>query len=177
MLDFLRDTIRVLYCIWNQYMLCFMQNSFESNNFMAPVWFSCVKFHDTLIYRSSGMWRMKGNMALYLTGCHTCSLSHISDCAGFSIHLHNREYLHQIYKGFGQKNMQSHIFKLYIRQIEKSGKATFLNRYIRNKELRKRGDWEWVRNVRGHCHLQWKFLGLGNLACKSLNYYRKTWSF
>jgi len=122
---------------------------------------------------------MKGNVASYLTGCHICSLSHISDCAGFLYAsliacISNRRCLHQIWKGFGQKNIQSQIFKLYIRLIEKSAKAASLNRQVRNKELRKWGGCEQVRNMRGHCHLQWRFQGLWNLAWRSLNYRRKT---
>lgn len=68
--------------------------------------------------------------------------------------------------------MQPQILELYIRQLGKSGKVPSPNRYVRSKLLRKWGDWEQVRNVRGL--LQWKFHRPRNLACKSLNYCRKS---
>lgn len=83
---------------------------------MAPVGFSCVKFHDTSIYPFSCVGRMRGNMPLFVTGC---PLSHNSDPAGFNILFHNREYLHQICRGFSQRNRHFELFKLYMRQIEK----------------------------------------------------------
>lgn len=142
-------------------MFCFMQTCFESNNFMASVnfpmlsfmtpWFICLVVCEEWKETWLCIWQ-DAILALW-------ALS--QDCAGFDIHLHSKEFLHQIRKGFHQKNIQSQIFKLYIRQIEKSGKATSLNRYIRNKELRKWGDWEQVSNVRSHCHVQWSFRGWG----------------
>lgn len=175
MLNFLRDIMGILYGINTCFVSCKLALkaiiswhlfNFPMLSFMTP-WFIglvvCEEWKETWLC----IWQ-DAILALW-------TLS--QECAGFGIHLHSKEFLHQICKGFRQKNIQSQIFKLYIRQIEKSGRATSLNRYIRNKELRKRGNCEQVRNVRSHCHLQWKFQGLGNLACKSLNYHRKRRSF